>query len=112
MALHYPAHFERDMACTEAEWLRWLPNAVGDHPLALTGPQAPEPDHPQPWEGSARVALVIGVLRIGWHALPPRVIALLRMPRMQVYYRFDGVPEADRDRFMQRFDLYTQRGGG
>ena len=27
----YDERFERDMACTEAEWLRWLPAAIGEH---------------------------------------------------------------------------------
>ena len=30
MQSFYPEAFERDMACTEADWLRWLPNAIGD----------------------------------------------------------------------------------
>ena len=30
MQSHYPGHFERDMSCTEAEWLRWLPQAIGE----------------------------------------------------------------------------------
>ena len=30
MQSFYPERFERDMACTEAEWLSWLPRAVGD----------------------------------------------------------------------------------
>ncbi|TXT33069.1 MAG: hypothetical protein FD135_5564, partial [Comamonadaceae bacterium] len=25
-----PERFERDMGCTEADWLRWLPQAVGE----------------------------------------------------------------------------------
>ena len=31
MQSFYPERFERDMACTEDEWLRWLPGAVGDN---------------------------------------------------------------------------------
>jgi hypothetical protein len=27
----YPERFEREMGCTEAEWLMWLPQAVGEH---------------------------------------------------------------------------------
>jgi hypothetical protein len=34
------------------------------------------------------------------------------MPRMLVNFRFAGVDEAARYAFMQRFDLYMQRGGG
>ena len=53
-----------------------------------------------------------GCLRLQWHALPPRVIALLRLPRLAVAFTFDGVDEAVRQRFMKRFDLTMQRGGG
>jgi hypothetical protein len=27
----YEERFERDMACTEEDWLRWLPEAIGAH---------------------------------------------------------------------------------
>ncbi len=112
MQQHYAERFERDMACTEAEWLRWFPLAVGDHPWVWMGPRLCEGDCNPAWEGSARVDLPNGHLLVGWHALPPRVIALLKLPRIKVYYRFTGVAEADRNRFMRRFDLHTQRGGG
>ena len=32
MFAHYPAHMERDMGCTEVEWLRALPAAMGEVP--------------------------------------------------------------------------------
>ena len=100
MQAHYAAKFERDMACTLAEWLRWLPGATGGLPLQL------EP-------GRALVTLGSGNLNLSWHELPPRQIALLRLPRLGVRFAFDGaVPEAERQRFMRYFDLYTQRGGG
>lgn len=95
----YPETFERDMACTEAEWLAWLPAALGDHRHALD-------------EGAARVQIGAGELVLQWRAQPPRVIALLRLPRLAVRFAFHEVPEAQRLAFMQRFDLYTQRGGG
>ena len=31
MQSFYPERFEREMGCTEADWLRWLPHAIGDH---------------------------------------------------------------------------------
>ena len=96
---YYADTFERDMACTEAEWLAWLPAAIGAHRFQL------EP-------GRAQVTLGGGALRLQWQVLAPRVIALVRLPRLQVSFRFDGVPEPQRQDFMRRFDLYTQRGGG
>jgi hypothetical protein len=99
MQSHYPARFERDMACTEAEWLGWLPAAIGEHR----------------WEREPAGAVVHadpGTLHLAWHALPPRAIALVRLPRLHVTFEFDGVDDAARHAFMKRFDLYMQRGGG
>ena len=53
-----------------------------------------------------------GQLDLEWTPLPPRQIALMRMPRMAVRFRFDGLDDAERERFMRYFDLYMQRGGG
>lgn len=91
--------FARDHGCTLAEWLRWLPEAVHGHAVAVD-------------PGGARVAIGAGALHLAWHELPPRQIALVRLPRLQVSYAFDGVDVATRLRFMKRFDLHIQRGGG
>ena len=99
MQSFYPEQFERDMACTEAEWLGWLPAAIGAHRYELRA-------------GSARVALDGGELQLQWQVQPARVIALIRLPRLAVRFAFRGVPDGTRHTFMQRFDLYTQRGGG
>lgn len=96
---HYPATFDRDMGCTEAEWLGWLPGAVGAHALELGA-------------RSATVRIGGGALYLAWRPLPPRQIALMRMPRQAVQFRFEGVSEEARQRFMRHFDLYMQRGGG
>ena len=99
MFAHYPAHIERDMGCTEAEWLRALPAAMGD----------------VPWQQEGAVVLATvgnGSLSISWREGAPRVIALMRMPRLHVVFDFQNVDELDRRAFMKRFDLYMQRGGG
>jgi hypothetical protein len=96
----FPDTFERDQGCTETEWLRWLPEAVHGHAL-----QRPAPD-------VATVTVGAGRLTLRWRELPPRQIALIRLPRMQVDYRFEGVEPVDRDEFMRVFDLHIQRGGG
>lgn len=100
VAQAFDTAFEREHGCTDAEWRGWLPGAVHPHVLTLDGP------------GQARVTIDGGCLRLQWTALPPRQIALLRMPRMRVNYRFDGVDAAGRSAFMRYFDLYMQRGGG
>jgi len=96
---YYPPAFVRDMSCTEAEWLSWLPGAVRDQALTLGAAQA-------------QVAIGDGQLRLDWQPLPPRQIALMRLPRLGVRFRFDGVEDGQRQTFMRYFDLYMQRGGG
>lgn len=94
-----PAEFEREMGCTPAELAHWLPGAAAPHRVS-------------PRADGADVALEGGCLRLRWQALPPRRIALLSVPRLRLRFAFEGVDEAARLRFMRRFDLYTQRGGG
>lgn len=99
MQSHYPAQFDREMGCTESEWLGWLPAAMGD----------------VAWQRQAQrvtAALAQGQLEITWHTGEPRRIALISMPRLLVSFRFQGLDEAQRYAFMKRFDLYMQRGGG
>lgn len=98
-ALSHPESFRRDMGCTEAEWLGWLPGAVGPHPLQLG-------------RGAARVALGAGALRLRWQAAEPRRIALITLPRLIVDFEFEGVDGPGRSAFMRYFDLFMQRGGG
>ncbi|MBK6863373.1 MAG: hypothetical protein IPG91_07175 [Ideonella sp.] len=95
----YAASFDREMGCTEREWLSWLPGAVRDHALTLG-------------DGQAGVAIGGGSLRLAWQALEPRQIALMRLPRLAVQFRFEGLSDAERLAFMRYFDLYMQRGGG
>ncbi len=99
MQSFYPERFERDMGTTETEWLSALPRALGDHAFELS-------------TGQARVHIGNGYLQLQWHKLPPRVIALLRLQRLAVSFVFEGVEEEARQRFMKRFDLTMQRGGG
>jgi hypothetical protein len=97
---YYARAFEREMGCTEREWLSWLPRAVHGHALEL-GP------------GSATVTIGEGRLQLHWQVLPPRAIALARLPRLAAQFDFDeSVSEAARQAFMRTFDLYMQRGGG
>ena len=96
----YPAEFRREQGFTERDWLRCLPGAVRDCALDLSEP------------GLARVQIGGGQLLLRWQVMPPRQIAMMRMPRLAVQYQFDGVAEVERLAFMRYFDLYTMRGGG
>jgi hypothetical protein len=100
MQTRYPPRFEREMGCTEAEWLGWLPGACGARSVDLAG------------DATAQVSIGEGVLDLNWSPLPDRQIALMRLPRLSVNFSFTAVDEADRERFMRYFDLFMQRGGG
>jgi len=95
----YEERFERDMGCTEAEWLGWLPAAVGACSWRHEGNQAD-------------IEIPPGRLTVQWKVQPPRVIALMRMPVLRVNFVFSGLDAEQRFAFMKRFDLYMQRGGG
>ena len=99
MQSYYPSSFEREMGCTEREWLSWLPGAVREHALTLSA-------------GQAVVAIGTGRLLLQWQTLPPRQIALARFPRLAVSFSFEGLDDAAHLSFMRHFDLYMQRGGG
>lgn len=99
MQSFYPERFEREMGCTEAEWLRGLPDAIG---VNFWTPQA----------NAARVRIGDGALDLTWSAGEPRVIAAVRLPRLLVSFRFTGLDDARRYAFMRRFDLYMLKGGG
>lgn len=94
-----PERFERDMACSEADWLRLLPPALAPHAWQREG-------------SSVRLVMGEGQLVIGWTPLPPRRIALLQLPMLRVRFVFAGVPAEARHAFMRHFDLHTHRGGG
>lgn len=87
------------MGCTADELRGWLPHASGGRAIE--------------WhEGGAVVSLDGGYATLSWQTLPPRRIALIVLPRLQVRIGARGVNEAAWQRFMKYFDLYTQRGGG
>ncbi len=90
------------MGCTVAEWLMWLPAAMGDVTWARHNDtvQAGIPAVPN------------GALSISWRVGEPRRLALFNLPRLHVNFAFSGLDDAQRYAFMKRFDLYMQRGGG
>lgn len=110
MQASYPPVFERDMGCTPAEWLGWLPRALGEsapHPMP-----APTAIDSATEVSQLRMGIEVGYLTLTWKPLEPRRLGLAVLPRLWVRFEFDGVDDDVRHRFMKRFDLYTQRGGG
>ncbi len=124
MQSSYPAAFEREMGCTEAEWRGWLPVAFGEHwlPGSSSVPQACAaawPDGSLPARETVAadghtlaVQIGAGALRLTWVPLQPRRLGLAVLPRLWVRFEFEHLPDSQRHAFMKRFDLYTQRGGG
>jgi hypothetical protein len=94
-----PFVLEREMGCTRAEFLSWLPAASGHAPARAEG-------------GEIALAVPGGEVRIRLAERPPRRLALLSLPVLAVRFRFLGLGEADRQAFLKRFDDYTRRGGG
>jgi hypothetical protein len=92
------------MGCTEAEWLGWLPAAIGTHAWHREG-QSVCIDLGPSESGAAH-------LQVCWSVGAPRVIALARVPRLLVQFDFSACDASERYTFMRRFDLYMQRGGG
>jgi hypothetical protein len=51
-------------------------------------------------------------IEISFTQAPPRRIALVSMPVLEVSFRFSGAGANAYREFMAYFDLYTKRGGG
>lgn len=91
-----------DMGCVERELRRWLQTMGKMYPLVVETSDHAEYDLPSG-----------GRLRIAFKDLPPRVIALVRLSRMEVVLAFgpQALPDEAAE-FLKTFMLYTQRGGG
>jgi len=95
--------FERKMGCASADLLRWLPQALGDlylhTSLVIDGQPLKEVSNPR--------------LQIFGSSQPIRKIALLEIPVLEVVLVFSGdLTQSDCEAALNRFDLYTRRGGG
>jgi hypothetical protein len=93
------AVLDREMGCSRAEFMRWLPGAAG-HAGATVGADG------------LTLSLGGGQVRIELQERPERRIARVVLPVLAVRFRFLGLEAAARERFLARFDAYTRRGGG
>lgn len=120
MQSRVPERFEREMSCSESDWLRWLPEAIGEQGWTLQGHSVVidlgYSHEDETGQGATAMPKLPAQprpsLTLAWQPLPPLTIALLALPRLRVSFMFEGVAEAGRRQFMRRFDLYLQRGGG
>ena len=90
---------DREMGCTRAELLEWLPGATGQAPLTIDG-------------GGVTATTPGGSVRISMEEKAPRRLGSMALPVLAVTFRFRDLDEAARAEFLRRFDLYTRRGGG
>jgi hypothetical protein len=93
----------REMGCSSEDLIRWLPLAMGSYypSTNLTIDGLAIYVYPEP------IVEIIAVTK------PPRKIALLNIPVMDISFSFSQeLTISERDELMKRFDLYTRRGGG
>lgn len=96
-----PEKFQRVMGCTPADLLSWLPRALPAAALTVNAEHA-----------NCRAMLPDGILKLRWSLLPDARIAILTIPRLNVYFEYTGLSSERRYTVQKRFDLGTQRGGG
>ncbi|HMA31375.1 MAG TPA: hypothetical protein VKT00_06125 [Casimicrobiaceae bacterium] len=89
----------RDMACTRAELMRWLPGAIRTASFRVDG-------------DVVTVMTQGGRVQIAMEEKPPRHIGSMALPVLGVTFCFRGLDEPARNEFLAYFDLYTRRGGG
>lgn len=93
----------REMGCTEADFLRWLPGATRHAPVASATLE----------DGALhRLSIEGGTVEIRLRPLPPRRLGGIALPVLEARFRFIGLDEEQRVRFLSWFDHYTRRGGG
>ena len=93
------SHVRREMGCTRAEFIGWLPGATRRAPSRIDGDLVTVMTH----GGSVRITL---------EEKPQRRIGSIELPTLGVTFSFRGLDERTRDDFLAYFDLYTRRGGG
>ena len=93
----------RVMACTPADMERWLGEFTGQQSLRF-----------EPATTGRSMSLDAGgwPMTVAVRELPPRVVALLRMPQLDVRFDYPADQAAAAREWITRFDRHTQRGGG
>jgi len=93
------AVLHREMGCSRADLLAWLPGAVRGAAFEVEG-------------DLIRVACAGGEVRIRIVQAAERRLGELALPVLQVSISFDGIDAHAREEFLEYFDLFTRRGGG
>ena len=94
--------FKRLMGCNVEDLLRWLPEALGSHyehsMLSIDG--LLYRDSPKP------------LIRLIGKTKPDHQVSLLRIPQLELSIEISDLAHDASIIIIQRFDLYTRRGGG
>ena len=93
--------FKRDMGYSLQEFLRILPTAVGEYNHDVRGNLVMITDTDSNLELELEVT-----------ELPDRQIGMIRIPRVEIGFRFQNFSKQQRQQFMINFDRSFQRGGG
>ena len=97
MSRAYGLH--RQMTCTRAEFMSWLPGATRHAPVRIDG-------------NTVTIVVSGGSVRIALAERPPRPAGSMALPVLEISIRFIDLDDRVRDDFLAYFDLYTRRGGG
>ena len=94
--------FKRLMGCNVEDLIRWLPEALGSYyehsMLDIDG--LLYRDTPNP------------LIRLIGKTKPDHQVSLLRIPQLELSIELSDLMHDEATTIIQRFDLYTQRGGG
>lgn len=94
--------FKRLMGCNVEDLIRWLPEALGSYyehsTLDVDG--LLYRDSPDP------------LIRLIGKTKPDHQVSLLRIPQLELSIELSDLMHDEVTTIIQRFDLYTRRGGG
>ena len=94
--------FKRLMGCNVKDLIRWLPEALGSYyehsMLDIDG--LLYRDSPNP------------LIRLIGKTKPDHQVSLLRIPQLELSIELSDLMHDEVTTIIQRFDLYTRRGGG
>lgn len=92
-------NFDREIACSEEQWLACLPDAIGAHPYHLVA-------------NAASVQIGPGQLALSWRHGEHRCTRGRNIPQLVVSFRLSGVDDVQRYLFMRHFDAHLPRERG
>jgi hypothetical protein len=86
-------HFDREIACSEAEWLSCLPRAIGSHPYRVVAK-------------AASIKIGPGQLALSWRTCTAPGASTHRQHHLLVSFRHSGLDDAQRYLFMRQFEAH------